>query len=138
MPKLGKTITEEEYYQIGDTVKIVNYKNPELNPETVENKSVSIEPERLTELHNKFKKEDEQELSFHKKITFPYQLRGMNYVGMTGVITSIRTVPGCDYEKRTGDIATYVVRILDNLSGWKDKKVTLYPSQVIRIKKRGD
>jgi len=113
--------------QIGDIVKIVGHKFPELHPKNTLQKVV------MKMIHHKCKKPDDPEMSFSKNSLFEYELKGINYIGMTGVIVEIRTQPECEYETETGDIAKYVVKIKSNLSSWNNKIVTLYPSQVQKI-----
>ncbi|HBG68854.1 hypothetical protein A2W67_02595 [Candidatus Nomurabacteria bacterium RIFCSPLOWO2_02_40_28] len=119
--------------QIGDIVKIVGHKFPELHPKNTLQKVVMKTPEELKMIHHKCKKPDDPEMSFSKNSLFEYELKGINYIGMTGVIVEIRTQPECEYETETGDIAKYVVKIKSNLSSWNNKIVTLYPSQVQKI-----
>lgn len=127
-------MVEGEVLKIGDTVKIINHKFPELNPKGIENKIMILSPERLNEVYRKFKKPEDADLTFAKDISFKYQLKGINCLGLTGEIIEIRSVPETEYEMRTGDIAKYVIRFTTNHVSWRGKKMTLFPSQVERIK----
>lgn len=127
-------MAKQEILKVGDIVRIVNHKFPELNPVGIVNKIITLSPERLNEVYRKFKKPEDADLTFAKDISFKYQLKGINCLGLTGEIIEIRSVPETEYEIRTGDIAKYVIRFTTNHATWKRKKMTLFPSQVESIK----
>lgn len=127
-------MAKEEILKVGDTIRIVNYKFPELNPKGPENKIMTLSPERLNESYRKFKKPKDADLNFTKNISFQYQLKGINCLGLTGEIIKIRSSPETEYEVKTGDIAKYIVRFTTNHASWKGKKMTLFPSQVEKVK----
>lgn len=123
----------ENHLKVGEFVKIINHKFPELHPPGVLSKTVSKTPEEMEEIQKEIN--PEKIVHFRKGAIFEYKLSGINYIGIEGVIEKIRTIPEVDYEIETGDIAKYVIRMKSNLSNWNNKIVTLHPSQVIQINK---
>jgi hypothetical protein len=123
-------MTKEEVLKIGDTVKIINHKFPEFNPKIPINKTIRIGPEELTRVYREFKKPEDADLTFVKEISFKYQLKGVNCLGLVGEINGIRNAPETKYEIETGDVAKYVIRFTTDHPKWKNKKMTLFPSQI--------
>lgn len=121
----------KNHLKVGDFVRIINHKFPGLHPPGVLSKTVNKTPEEMEEIQEEVN--PEKIIHFRKGAIFEYKLSGINYIGMEGVIEEIRTIPEVDYEKETGDIARYVIRMRSNLSNWNNKIVTLYPSQVMQI-----
>lgn len=123
------------FLKVGEYVKIINHKFPELHPKNVTTRSSSKTPDEMEKIQLKCNSQNEPVVHFRKNALFEYKLSGLNYIGMEGVIIKIRNKAECEYEKDTGDIARYVVKIKSNLLNWKNKIVTLYPSQVQKIHK---
>jgi hypothetical protein len=119
--------------QIGDIVKIVGHKFPELHPKNTLKKVVRKTPEELKMIHHKCKKPDDPEMSFSKNSLFEYELKGINCIGMTGEIIEIRTKAETEYEIKTGEVAKYVVKFTTNLASWKGKRMTFFPEEVQKI-----
>ncbi len=136
--KISTSSPIETLFKVGDTIKIVSHKFPELNPKKTENKTMILTPQELSRLYYSKKKPNEPDLAFYRNYYFGYQVKGLNYIGMKGVIVEIRNKPGCKYEKQTGDIARYVMKITDKVSGWEGSIVSLFPSQVELIKKASE
>lgn len=127
-------MNKEEILKVGDTIRIMNHKFPELNSRGIENKIMTLSPERLNETYRKFKKPEEADLNFTKEISFQYQMKGINCLGLIGEIIEIKNVPDTEYEIKTGDIEKYIIKFTTNHSTWKRTKMSLFPSQVERIK----
>jgi len=124
-----------EGLRVGEYVRISSYKFPELHPRNMMSKSVTKTPFEMEEIQFECNAPGESIVHFRKNALFEYKLLGLDYIGMEGVIIKLRNKAECEYEKITGDIAKYVVKIKSNLLSWKNKIATLYPSQVEKIKK---
>lgn len=121
----------ENHLKVGEFVKIVNHKFPELHPPGALSKTVNKTSKEMEEIQKEVN--PKSVVHFRKGTVFEYKLIGFNHIGMEGTIIKIRDMPEVEYEKETGDIARYVVRIRSNLSNWNNKIITLYPSQVMKI-----
>ena len=136
--KISTSSPIETLFKVGDTIKIVNHKFPELHPKKTENKTMILTPQEASRLYYSTKNSNEPDMVFYRNLYFGYQVRGLNYIGMKGVIVEVRNEPGCEYELQTGDIARYVMKITDKVSGWEGSIVSLFPSQVELIKKASE
>lgn len=121
----------ENHLKIGDFVRIINHKFPELHPPGVMSKTVNKTPEEMEEIQKIVNPKNV--IHFRKGAIFEYKFSGINYIGMEGTIEKIRDIPETDYEKETGYIAKYVIRLRSNLLNWNNKIVTVYPSQITQI-----
>lgn len=106
----------EEDLGVGDVVKIVKHKFPELHPDKPQKKTVFSE--------NIYKKE--------KVISYEYILSGLNYIGMEGKIIGVRKDPYTKYEIETGEIQKYEVQLLTKALNWKGR-VTLWPEEIKKV-----
>ena len=123
------------FLKVGDEVIIVKHKFPELHPKNTLKKVVKKTPEELRAIHNKCKKQGDSDMSFSKSISFDYELKGINCIGMIGEIVEIDPIARTEREVETGEIAKYVVKFITNLASWKNKRMTFYPEEVQKIGK---
>ena len=123
-------MTEE--ISIGDYVKILNHKFPNLNPKETFKGTVIKTPKEYREIQDKCKK-NEVIANISKNITFEYKLKAIDYIGMIGKIINLREIAETKYEIDTGEIQKYVVEIKSKQPNWNGKRVTLFPSQVEKI-----
>jgi hypothetical protein len=123
----------EDEMSIGDFVKIINHKFPRLHPKETLKRTIIKTPKEYREILEKCKKDGETIANISKNITFEYELKAVNYIGMIGKIVEISETAETDYEIETGDIQKYVVEIKSKLSNWNKKRVILFPSQVEKI-----
>lgn len=119
---------------IGDFVKIINHKFPNLHSKETLKRTIIKTPMEYREILEKCKKDGEIIASISKNITFEYELKAVNYIGMIGKIVEIMGTAETDYEIETGDIQKYVVEIKSKSPNWNKKRVILFPSQVEKIK----
>ena len=126
---------ESAFLKVGEYVRISSHKFPEFHPKNIGSKSVTKTPSEMEEIQLECNAPGESIIHFRKNALFEYKLSGLDYIGMEGVIIKLRNKAECEYEKITGDIARYVVKIKSSLLSWKNKIVTLYPSQVEKINK---
>ena len=85
------------------------------------------------EILEKCKKDGEIIANISKNITFEYELKAVNYIGMIGRIVEINETAETDYEIETGDIQKYVVEIKSKSPNWNKKRVILFPSQIEKL-----
>lgn len=125
----------ENQLKTGDYVRIISHKFLELHPKGAINKSSSKTPDEMEKIQFESNNQGGSVVHFRKNALFEYKLAGLDYIGIEGVVIKIRNKAECEYEKITKDIARYMVKIKSHLLNWKNKIVTLYPSQVQRITK---
>lgn len=133
---MEKIISAGTDLRVGDEVIIVKHKFPELNPENTRGKMVMKTAGELRAIHNKCKKPGEPEMSFYKNSYFEYELKGINCIGMTGEIVEIDLAPRTESEIETGEVAIYVVEFTTKSASWKGKRMTFYPEEVRKIRRR--
>ncbi len=118
MKKIPSAPQEREPLFVGDKVRVIKYKFPELHPEKPIKKVVYD-----FDVYNRW-------------VPFYYTFQGLHTIGLEGHIIEVRTEPYCQYEIETGEIQKYVVRFTSGGKGWVGKKLTFYPEEVQRIKVR--
>lgn len=104
---------EKHKYKIGDKIKWVNDKFPQV-------------------LCKKTVMEDNK--------TYEYEVKSRKVVGRVGKIIKIRElsnkyndVPLCEYEIETGDIAKYLIKFADKSPNWNHKILHAYESEIEKI-----
>lgn len=125
----------EEVFKIGDIVRIINHKWLHLHPKKPEAKTIVAPISYKGRNYRNPVLEESNEDDEGKTCLYEYAITGLDYIGMTGVITGIDNTPKTEYEIHTGDIQKYIVRLTTPLSGWKNKRVDLFPSQIQKMNK---
>ena len=124
--------------KIGDKVKIINHKFPKINPIVPSTRTI-VAPDSFKARNNRYidmnevidDSKKEKKINPNEKMdVYTYIVTGISYLYKIGEIVGIRNTPETEYEIETGDIAKYIVEIISDVSGWKGKRVVLFPSQI--------